>query len=388
MRYDIFVTVWGQTFTEKFIRYSVKSQLFPGNLPALSLKSDINYHIYTDKESKIIFDPIIKELNKYVQVKFHYFEDIMYKGANLKEVVLNSDVQTVKHNVQRLTSQHMLSDKNVIAAILLDSDFILADGCLTRMHELREKGYHAVITSLTRLNEDSVSSLLTDFLQNPIESADLVKMCLDHMHPIYSGYFMGSDSNSEYPVQLNWPVVTTNIGKTNLVGFIVRCIFPHPLLVIPDKNKGSAARKYFSTMDYDYVFRAIGDNNKIYLSQSSEEILISKLTKETYAPANNEYHKVTIDRMANFILYNSNRRHSFFLNKPIYFLCEKDGNWDEINKKAQKFIENVEKTIECKINISRASDPKSLIQLKSYLGSIEDFNSPQILDRMNRWMTD
>ena len=78
----------------------------------------------------------------------------------------------------------------------------------------------------------------------------------------------------------------------------------------------------------------------------------------------------------------------FFLNKPIYFLCEKDGNWDEINKKAQKFIENVEKTIECKINISRASDPKSLIQLKSYLGSIEDFNSPQILDRMNRWMTD
>ena len=385
MRYDIFVTVWGQKFTEKFVKYSVPSQLFPGNLPALSSKSDIIYHIYTDRESKIIFDPIIPELIKYVEVKFHYFENINYKNANLKEVVSNSDLKTVKHNVQRLTSHHMLTNENVIAAILLDSDFILADGCFAKVHELREKGYHAVMTSLARLNENSVSLVLTDLLQNPIKSKDLVKLCLVHMHPIYFGYFMGSDFNSEYPVQLNWPVVESNDGLT---GFIVRCIFPHPLLIIPDGNRGSAARKYFSTMDYDFVFRAVADNKKIYLSQSSEEILISKLTSETYAPANNSYHKVTIDRMANFILYNSNRRHGFFLDKSIQFLCEKGGNWNEVNKEARKFMKNVEKTIEHKINISMVPDPKSLVQLKSYLGSIEDFNSPQILDRMNRWMTD
>ena len=92
--------------------------------------------------------------------------------------------------------------------------------------------------------------------------------------------------------------------------------------------------------------------------------------------------------MANFILYNSNRRHGFFLDKSIQFLCEKGGNWNEVNREAQKFMKNVEKTIEHKINISMVPDPKSLVQLKSYLGSIEDFNSPQILDRMNRWMTD
>lgn len=385
MRYDIFVTVWGQNFTEKFVKHSVPSQLFPGNLPALSSKSDIIYHIYTDRESKIIFDSIIPELIKYVEVKFHYFEDINYKGANLKEVVSNSDLKTVKHNVQRLTSHHMLANKNVIAAILLDSDFILADGCFAKVHELREKGYHAVMTSLARLNENSVSSVLTDLLQNPIKSRDLVKLCLAHMHPIYFGYFMGSDFNSEYPVQLNWPVVASN---DDLTGFIVRCIFPHPLLIIPDGHRGSAARKYFSTMDYDFVFRAVADNKKIYLSQSSEEILISKLTRETYAPANNSYLKVTIDRMANFILYNSNRRHSFFLDKSIQFLYEKGGNWNEVNNETQKFMKNVKKTIEHKINISMVPNPKSLVQLKSYLGSIEDFNSPQILDRMNRWMTD
>ena len=80
MRYEIFVTVWGQKFTEKFVKYSVPSQFFPGNLPALSSKSDIIYHIYTDRESKIIFDPIIPELIKYVEVKFHYFENINYKN--------------------------------------------------------------------------------------------------------------------------------------------------------------------------------------------------------------------------------------------------------------------------------------------------------------------
>ena len=36
MRYDVFVTVWGKDFVEKFVEFSLGSQLAAGNLPALA----------------------------------------------------------------------------------------------------------------------------------------------------------------------------------------------------------------------------------------------------------------------------------------------------------------------------------------------------------------
>ena len=56
MRYDVFVTVWGQDFVKKFTEISLASQLTPGNIPALASESEIHYHIYTDRHSRKYFD--------------------------------------------------------------------------------------------------------------------------------------------------------------------------------------------------------------------------------------------------------------------------------------------------------------------------------------------
>ena len=153
MRYDVFVTVWGQTFVRKFVNLSLVSQLAKGNLPALANNADVFYHIYTDKASREYFEPKLLELSKHVKVQFYYFDEIPFGSGSLEQAISNSDVTTIKHNVQRITANLMLSGLKDSAAVLLDSDFIIADGSLDRMHRLRKKGKRAVMTALLRLNE-------------------------------------------------------------------------------------------------------------------------------------------------------------------------------------------------------------------------------------------
>ena len=109
LRYEILVTVWGKEFVKKFITFSLASQLFPGNLPYLSKQSQVTYRIYTSYASSIHFLPAITELNDKVNLEFVYFENIEYQGGSIAEAIQNSDPKVVKHNVQRLTSQHHLN---------------------------------------------------------------------------------------------------------------------------------------------------------------------------------------------------------------------------------------------------------------------------------------
>ena len=104
MNYQIFVTVWGREYVDKFLQYSLTSQLLPKNLRELSQYAEIVYRIYTDKESHSYFYPDILKLEKFAKIEFVFYEELSFKGANLLEVIINSDPTIVNHNVQRLTS--------------------------------------------------------------------------------------------------------------------------------------------------------------------------------------------------------------------------------------------------------------------------------------------
>ena len=127
MRYDIFVTVWGKKFVEKFVKFSLASQLAVGNLPALAQESEIHYHIYTDRSSRKYFTSYLPALAEYATIYFYFYDEIPYNGGTLAQAIQNSGILTVKHNVQRVTAQHMFSNLKHSAAVLLDLDFIISD---------------------------------------------------------------------------------------------------------------------------------------------------------------------------------------------------------------------------------------------------------------------
>jgi len=386
VRYDVFVTVWGQSFVRKFIDLSLVSQLALGNLPTLAKNADVYYHIYTDKESRKFFKSNLLELSRYAKVQFYYFDEIAYGSGNLQQAILNSDITTIKHNVQRITANHMLSGLKDSAAILMDSDFIIADGSLDRMHGLRLKGKRAVMATLLRLNETTASPVLHQDFAFYLEARNLVKLCIKYMHPIFAAYFMDSEHATNYPSQLNWWVGDSRKDLNARAGVITQCLFPHPLMVEPDLLASNSGAKYFSTMDYDYALRVVANDDDIYLSRNSDEILICKISPEEYRASDDAVKSLSKERMAQFILNNTNIRHRLFLDQLVYFVADCDGDWDAVSGDANQFIENTYKMLDGMVSSLSIADPITTVYLKSFLGPIENFISPQVQSRIKDFL--
>jgi len=382
VRYDVFVTVWGKSFVDKFIDLSLRSQLAEGNLPTVSNDAKIHYHIYTDRVSHKYFSAGVEELSEFAEVHFYFFDQIMYGNGNLEEAIENSDFATVKHNVQRITSSHMLSRLEDSAAILLDSDFIVADGTLAQMHKLRRQGKRAVMAPLLRLNAESATTLLHRNLSFYLEARNLVRLCLEEMHPIFEAYFMGTKRSTVYPSQVNWWVHNFSGKEKVRTGVITQCLFPHPLMIEPDLLTAESGIKYFSTMDYDYVFRAVADDRAIHLSRDSDEILLCKVSPTGYRANSAKTGPLSVERMAHFIVNNTNIRHRLFLSQPVYFLANTVGNWEEVSQNAVHFVQAAYEAADAIVQKAPMTDPLTMVHLKSFLGPIEDFISPQIQSRM------
>jgi hypothetical protein len=386
VRYDVFVTVWGKEFVSKFAQLSLASQLAAGNLPALALEAEVHYHIYTDRSSRNYFERYIPSLAKYAEIHFYFYDEILYRGTNLEQVIQDSDIGTAKHNVQRITAQHMLARLKHSAAILLDSDFIIADGSFIRMHKLRLEGKRAIMVSLMRLNETASGPILKQNLPAYLAPRKLVKLCLDHMHPFFESYYVDAIGSTAYPSQLNWRVNHSFNDRDQVAGIITHGLFPHPLMIEPDIIAVNRGVKYFSTMDYDCVFRAIPDDEAIHLSRSSDEILVCKISPQNYLIDNQKVERLSIDRMAHFILNNTNIRHRLFLGQTIRHIASDDGNWDVVSRGAADFIEVSYKAVELMIGRLSAGDPLTTVHLKSFLGPIDDFISPQVRERIKKWL--
>jgi hypothetical protein len=386
MRYDVFVTVWGQDFVTKFVDLSLSSQLAPGNLPALAAEADVHYHIYTDRDSQVNFEPALASLSEYTEPHFHFYDEIPYSGGTLDQAIQNSDISTAKHNVQRITAQHMLAGLKESAAILMDSDFIIADGSLMRMHQLRLAGKQAVMVPLMRLNEATAGPMLYEDLSAPLDPRDLVRLCLDHMHPIFAAYFMDGARSTAYPSQLNWHVGQFGEDAQKAAGVVTQCLFPHPLMIMPDPSSGERGITYFSTMDYDYALRAVADDTAIHLSRSSDEILICKISPAKYLADSELGEPLSIERMAHFVLNNTNIRHRLFLDQSICYVADEGGNWDAVNQEATRFMEATYKAVELMVGQLPKTDPRTMVHLKSFLGPIEDFISPQVQSRLKGWL--
>ena len=314
MRYQIFVTVWGREYVYKFLRYSLSSQLLPRNIRELSQYSEIVYRIYTDKASHSFFYPEILKLEKFAKIEFVFYEELTFKGANLLEVIKNSDPTIVKHNVQRLTSKHHMdiaSSLKDTAVILLDSDFIFSDGSFLHLHEVRKSGKKGYAAMFLRLHQEKAVDPLNLKLPDFLSSRDLVKIALECMHPITQSMLIGTKRPTAYPSQINW-----SMGGKGIIGTTP---FPHPLMIV----MGSVAPHFFSTMDYELILKAISKNDEIFYCTSSENLMLCKMSPKTYGAEVPIISEQSVKTSAKFVLENTNIRHSYFMKQPVKFFAQK-----------------------------------------------------------------
>ncbi len=371
MRFEVYVTVWGGPYVEKYLTTSLASQLAPGNLPALAREHDFSWHIYTDRASAPLLEAGLAGLRTHAAVDLLFYEDVAYRGGTLAEAIANSDPASAKHNVQRVTSQHFLEKARGTgaAAMLLDSDFIFADGAWAELPVRIAAGAKAVCAMFLRLEEEQARPRL----RPSMAPRELVRLGLDALHPLALAQFIDAEPFSAYPSQLNW-----RVGSD---GFVTHCFFPHPLVVMAD---GSA--RYSSTMDYEFALRAVADDAQVHLITNSDELLLCKMTPARYLAENARGGKPTLESLGRFIVSNTNRRHRHFMAQPIRFRAGGDeAAWREVEARSTRLIEAAYKAADL-IVAGAAGDPRTLMFLKSYLGPIEDFLSPQMVSRMKGWM--
>lgn len=379
MRFDVFLTVWGEAFVKKYLEFSLPSQLSPGNIPAAAKDVEFCYHIFTDRQSKPHFYPAIEALEAIADVRFRYFDDVPYRGGNLAEAMENSDPNILKHNVQRVTSNRLAGEAMEAGSsclVLLDSDFIFSEGSWPAMLARFHGGARAVCAMFMRLDEEAASTRLRANLSGGITARDLVQIGLDCMHPISARMFLDADPFTGYASHIN-----ARVGDH---GYITHCYFPHPLLVAPETGG-----QYSSTMDYEFALRAVADDNAIHLIRSSDELLISKMSRHSYLADQSTGEAPTIGTLADFALNNTNQRHQLFMAQPIRFRAGGDAKtWELEEQHSAKMVEAMYKTIELTLANAGPGRAQNLVNLKSYMGPIEDYMSPQTRSRLKGWLPD
>ena len=378
MNYHIFVTVWGREYVDKFLQYSLTSQLLPKNLRELSQYAEIVYRIYTDKDSHSYFYPDILKLEKFAKIEFVFYEELSFKGANLLEVIKNSDPTIVKHNVQRLTSKHHMdiaSSLQDTAVILLDSDFIFSDGSFLHLHEVRKSGKKGYAAMFLRLHQEKAVGELDLKLPDFLSSRDLVKIALDCMHPITQSMLVGAKRPTAYPSQINW-----SVGGKGIIGTTP---FPHPLMLVME----SAAPHFFSTMDYELILKAISESEEIFYCTSSEDLMLCKMSPETYGAEIPIILEQSVKTLANFILENTNVRHSYFMKQPVKFFAKRSfAEFAEKEHLIRDYIEEVYFLVEKLLSEIGTGDVEKILKIKSYLGDIEEFLSPQTHSLIKKYL--
>ena len=122
------------------------------------------------------------------------------------------------------------ADAENAALIFLSPDFIVADGTLMRLIQLRQTGIRAVMVLTLRLAEEAVKEELQKRYFNKkeqtieIQPRDFVRICYKYLHPIEKSYFWGPKFSS-FPIHAYWPV--------NDEGLVAQCYYLHPLMIDP-----------------------------------------------------------------------------------------------------------------------------------------------------------
>ena len=292
--------VWGQSYVWKYVELALPSQLMPGNIPALAEANRVVYHIYTDRTSVQQLKARITILCELVEVEIHYLEDLSFGGQPILEAAASLKSPEYKYFLLKYCGRDCAkqASEGEDALILLDSNFVIADGGLGQLAVLWQNGMRAVMVSVLR-NSEAAFIDMWGAGQEPLTPGELFDTARKNFHPLQKSYFIGADEPTSYPIQICWPVDGGQI--------YTRSFLPHPLM-IPVRP---AIGMYQSTMDYDLALR-VCDDSEISICTNSDEILICKFSEISHQSSARPGPKITPENLALFILTSTHHRHRQF----------------------------------------------------------------------------
>lgn len=264
MDYHLELTIWGQSFVETFLRVSLPSLLWPGNLPALTHSSNCRLSLYTtpEDEARMKNDPSFTELERLLPITFLYLHDIPPSSYELHQAFSCMD-----HFCASPESRGR-------GLIFLCPDCIYSNGSLANIERYANAGKRIVLVSGLRTDKAGMYQTLEqgpltgDFA--PMSPRDLVRACLPNLHPQQEQRFW------------NGPRILTDdfallCWRVNEQGLLIRAFCLHPLLIVPTEAYHGLPLKH--AIDYVYPPLLHPRPEEVHIVRDSDEIFIVELSE-------------------------------------------------------------------------------------------------------------
>ncbi len=191
----ILLGVWGERFIHDFFQFSLASLLAPGNIPALAKQYKTRFIFLTRALDIEVFEnhPAFKKLQEICSVEFINVSDLIVVGNYSTTLTLAYD-RAVRSQGEAMLNTYF---------IFLTSDYIMADGSFEGLMRYMQRGYSGIQAGNFQVTQEDVEEYLLEQI-NPdthvmqIKPRDLLKHCIDHLHPITTTSFIDQNIAHNY----------------------------------------------------------------------------------------------------------------------------------------------------------------------------------------------
>ncbi|MFO1157377.1 MAG: hypothetical protein U1E60_00920 [Reyranellaceae bacterium] len=281
----IAVPVWGQPFTDHFVRFCCASLLSPNNLPELAKRHSVHLVIFTSVETErfLAADPLFARLQDYATVRFvRYSEAQVGYGKAMEaaygcEPVHYSDrslafyyARNCKFALMSCAHYVAMAAGRIADAIVSChvADTMLNDGALTFMAERLAEDVDAVMLHGIQLPADALRPLLErDYRRDDgslqLSSADCERLLIDHL-PQYN--FASPDGRARVPLRLCW--------RAGADGVLFHGNHYHPIALRPAAFD-HPLRLTIDPVDSRFVDRTSLDLSRLHIVQDSSIVALS-----------------------------------------------------------------------------------------------------------------
>lgn len=327
MRYHVVEVVWGKRYTDLFLNTHLPSLLAAGNLPALSLKAECVYQIYTTLS------------NAETISRHRFFKDVnnlMRTEIITPDHIFRTNGHSVPISLLLMTRCHRMAvfDAAMRDAIMIfpQCDTVITNGAFERICEIASSGKRVVLTTALRFCKETLVPEMFRLFQNSdgyldLSSRPIVDVALNHLHPLMKALFIDSETFSKSPANILWPI--------NGEGLLARCLYLHPLMIYP-RNRTALPIGAFDT---EFLLNACPSFDDYHLVLDSDELAVLELSEENKRYESIIKNQFNIFDFANYIRHRGNKIHHRLLKEIIYFHSKDlSSRWKIIERNSNRII--------------------------------------------------
>lgn len=337
--------IWGESYVDFFLRYTLPALLSPNNLPAVAQRADIIFEIMTTPSDleRLQSNTIFQQLTQLASIKITPLTEAAKNFTipdpsvtNLTSKQLNF-IKENKYSLQDYIYRMVLQNKtyaNPLTYICcIVSDVIYADGFWNTMADIGEQGYDCVACLSARTVRENILSTLEQWRETNdtlvIPKRAMTKLAIQNLHPIYDIFFLQDrEKMSTDAHQYMWRVDDNGI-----------IIYTSTLQPIMYRSQAHVIT-YQKTIDHDFITR-LPDIKKVYYLNDSDNAMSIEVSPQhyivSYNLAENDPDPQTM-RMA--MLHWANLGHLHFLKQPLRLhFRDIDKKWQKIEAQAQAEID-------------------------------------------------